>query len=144
MCVCKGLLCVYQHFPLQSGALQCSLCLLSDWKFSEYRALHFPRDWMPFQPPQLDVSSLRSSAPLAAPGMCLPAQEGKGVGLKLLQTSRFLKDRNSHRARPSASLAPKWRDYFISTFCGIYSSELHLNRALSRVQMSFGSDLWRA
>ena len=113
-------MCVHHHFPLQSAALQRSLCLLSDWKLPEYRALLFPQDWMPFQPAQLDVSSLRSSAPLAARGMCLPAQEGKGVGLKLLQTSRFLEDRDSHRARPSASLAPKWRDYFISTFCGIY------------------------
>lgn len=138
LCVCKGLLCVYQHFPLQSGALQRS-CVFCQTGSSQSTGLCIFRETgCLFNPPQLDVSSLRSSAPLAAQGMCLPAQEGKRVGLKLLQTSRF----RGQETLTEPGLQPLWPPNGEITSFPLsveYSSELHLNRALSRVQMSFRS-----
>ena len=104
------------------GFVKHSLSLPSDWRLPKYQAGHPPSDRMPsaavFNPH--DLMSLRSSAPLASWGTCLPAQEGKGVGLNLPPDIK-VSDSAPHRARPSASLAPEWRDDFISRggFCSL-------------------------
>lgn len=126
------------------GIVKHSLSLPSDWRLPGYRALLLPPEGVPsaalFSPHSL--MSLRYSAPVASWETCLPAQEGKGVGFKLPPNTK-VSDSSPRGARPSVSLAPKWRGYFISRGRFYFLWNIFLRASSEpcpfRVQLSFGS-----
>lgn len=131
-------------YPPPLSIVKHSLSLPSDWRLPEYRALLLPPEWMPsaalFSPHSL--MSLRYSAPVASWETCLPAQEGKGVAFKLPPNTK-VSDATLRSARPSVSLAPKWRGHFISRGRFYFLWNIFLRASSEpcpfRVQLNFGS-----